>query len=390
MRWSRSLTAGLTAGALALAACGSDDDPDPGAAPTTDPAPPAPVSPSTDPASTAPASPTPTPTATTLTGPVTAGAVTEITTNLDAPWSIAFAADDTALVSQRDAETIVAVAADGTKTEIGTVPGVEGDTEGGLLGLAFDPAAPDRLYVYATTGSTNSVLRTTYRDGSLGEFETLIDDIPASGRHNGGRMTFGPDGMLYIGTGDASDGDNAQDPSSLAGSILRVTPDGAAPPDNPDPDSPVYSYGHRNVQGLAFDDDGRLWASEFGSDEQDELNLIEPGRNYGWPVVEGIADDDRFVDPLAEWRPAEASPSGLAYVAETLFLASLRGERLWRIPLDGASIGEPEVVLDGYGRLRDAVVAPDGSLWVLTNNTDGRNEPREGDDRILRVELVRP
>lgn len=375
---------GAVAGcALLLASCGSDDaDPDAGA-----------TTPTTGTSSTGPTlPPTSAPTPGALTGPVTVGAVTEVTTDLDLPWSIAFTADGTALVSQRDEDTIVAVAPDGGQTDLGEVPGVDGDTEGGLLGLAFEPAVPDRLYVYATTGSTNSVFRTTYRDGALGDFETLIDDIPASDRHNGGRMTFGPDGMVYIGTGDATESGNAQDSTSLAGAILRVTPDGDVPPDNPDPGSPVYSFGHRNVQGLAFDADGRLWASEFGNHEQDELNLIEPGRNYGWPEVEGIAGDDRFVDPLAQWTPAEASPSGLAYVADTLFLASLRGERLWRIPLAGASLaGEPEVVLDGYGRLRDAVLAPDDTLWVLTNNTDeGRTDPRPGDDRILRIELVQP
>lgn len=381
---ARFLITGVTASVIILAACGSDDEnaDDPGVATAT-------ASPTTG-ASPTPETTTPSPADTGLRGPVTVGDVTEITTGLDAPWSIAFAADGTALVSQRDAETIIAVASDGTKAEVGTVPGVEGDTEGGLLGLAFEPATPDRLYVYATTGATNSVMRTTYSDGAFGEFETIIDDIPASSRHNGGRMAFGPDGMLYIGTGDATEAGSAQDLSSVAGSILRITPDGEIPPDNPDPESASFSYGHRNVQGLAFDDDDRLWATEFGTDKYDELNLIEPGQNYGWPEVEGIAGDDRFVDPLAQWTPPEASPSGLAYVADTLFMASLRGERLWRIPLEGADINEPEVVLDGYGRLRDAVVAPDDSLWVLTNNTDGRIEPREGDDRILRLELVEP
>jgi glucose/arabinose dehydrogenase len=265
------------------------------------------------------------------------------------------------------------------------VPGVEGETEGGLLGLAVDPAAPSSLYVYATMGTENHILRTTYTDGVLGAFEPVLTGIPASNRHDGGRLAFGPDGMLYASTGDAGESGNAQDLDVLAGKVLRLTPDGSVPPDNPFGGSLVYSYGHRNVEGLAFDADGRLWASEFGDDTADELNLIQPGANYGWPVVEGIAGDDRFTDPLLEWSPSEASPSGVAYVADTLFLASLRGQRLWQVPVSDGSVGEPAAYLTEYGRLRDAVAAPDGTLWVLTNNTDGRTEPRPGDDRILRV-----
>ncbi len=321
-------------------------------------------------------------------GPVAPAGVEEIATGLDAPWSIAFAADGSALVSERDTSAIVLVTDSGELGEVGAVPGVEGETEGGLLGLAFDPAAPTSLYVYATMGAENHILRTTFADGEFGEFETVLTGIPASNRHDGGRLAFGPDGMLYASTGDAGDGANAQDLGTLAGKILRLTPDGEVPPDNPFDDSLVYSYGHRNVEGLAFDAAGRLWASEFGDSTADELNLIRAGANYGWPAVEGIAGDDRFTDPVLEWSPSEASPSGLAYVADTLFLASLRGQRLWQVPIPDGSAGDPAAYLTEYGRLRDAVAAPDGTLWVLTNNTDGRTDPRPGDDRILRVTLT--
>ncbi len=318
-------------------------------------------------------------------GPVTPSDPQEIVTGLDAPWGIAFIDDSQALVSQRDEATIVRVDDSGQVTEVGEVPGVEGGSEGGLLGITFDPATPSALYVYATMGDENVVLRTSYDGGELGEFETVLDGIPAGERHDGGRMVFGPDGMLYIGTGETGDEDEAQDRESLAGAILRVTPDGGVPGDNPFDGSLVYSYGHRNVQGLAFDDDGQLWASEFGDQDADELNRIQPGENYGWPEVEGSGGDDQFVDPEVEWSPSEASPSGLAYVRDTFFVAALRGERLWQVPMADGEVGEPTAFVEDHGRLRDVVVAPDGSLWVLTNNTDTRGEPDEGDDRILRM-----
>jgi glucose/arabinose dehydrogenase len=290
-------------------------------------------------------------------------------------------------VSQRDEETIVRISDDGGVDVVGDVPGVDGESEGGLLGIAFDPGAQDVLYIYATMGAENQVMRTTYDRESFGEFETVFDDIPAHGFHNGGRLAFGPDGMLYVSTGDAGEPESSQDLDTPAGKILRITPDGEVPEDNPFDGSPVYSYGHRNVQGLAFDDDGRLWATEFGPDTVDELNLIEAGGNYGWPEVDGIAGDDEFIDPVYEWPVEDASPSGLAYASGTLFMASLRGERLWQIPIADDGVDEPSAYVDDYGRLRDAVTAPDGTLWVLTNNTDGRGDPAHGDDRILRLTL---
>nr|WP_184830180.1 PQQ-dependent sugar dehydrogenase [Jiangella mangrovi] len=330
-------------------------------------------------------------------GPVTPSAVEEIVTGLAAPWSIAFVPgeDGQALVTQRDEGTIVLVDAAGTVTPVGAVPGVDGTGEGGLLGLAFDPASPSDLYVYATMGSQNVVQRTTYSSGGvLGEFSVVLDGIPAGTRHDGGRLAFGPDGMLYVSTGESGNPDDAQDLGNLGGKILRIEPSGDVPADNPFDGSPVWTYGHRNVEGLAFDDDGRLWASEFGDRSADEVNLIEAGQNYGWPFVEGIGGAPDYTDPVVEWRPtSEASPSGLAYVRDTLFVAALRGERLWQVPLssDGSgsvSAGSPAEFVTDYGRLRDAVVAPDGTLWVLTNNTDGRGDAREGDDRVLRLTLA--
>jgi glucose/arabinose dehydrogenase len=333
-----------------------------------------------------------------------------IARDLQAPWGIAFLPDGTALVSLRDSGTIVAVDpdadpdADGNIREVGAVPGVAGGgsggflwltpTEGGLLGLAASPDfAEDRLvYAYLTSAGENRVLRMTYDGTSLGEAEVVLDGIEASNIHNGGRIAFGPDGFLYVSTGDASQPALAQDLGSLNGKILRITPDGQPAPGNPFEESPVWSYGHRNVQGLGWDDDGRMYASEFGQDTFDELNLIRPGGNYGWPVVEGIGEGDgaEYVDPLVVWTPAEASPSGITVRGGAVYVAGLRGARLWQVPVADiratGEVGEPRAYFAGdYGRLRSVETAPDGSMWLMTNNTDSRGDPKPGDDRILRV-----
>lgn len=191
--------------------------------------------------------------------------------------------------------------------------------------------------------------------------------------------------MLFVTVGDAGNREDAQDRDSLSGKILRLTPDGNVPADNPFADSPVYSFGHRNPQGLAWDGDGTMYAAEFGQNRWDELNVIEPGRNYGWPLVEGIADDDRFVDPIQQWSPVDASPSGMTVADGSIWIANLRGKRLREVPLDDTSSSRQHLVGE-YSRLRDVVVAPDGSLWVLTNNTDGRGDPGPDDDRVLRLD----
>jgi glucose/arabinose dehydrogenase len=216
----------------------------------------------------------------------------------------------------------------------------------------------------------------------------LLTGIPAGSIHNGGRLAFGPDGMLYVSTGDASTRSRSQDRNSLGGKILRITPDGTPAPGNPFPGSPVWSYGHRNVQGMAWDSRGRMWASEFGQNTWDELNLIRPGTNYGWPVVEGRAGRAGFVDPLAQWPTDKASPSGIAVAAGSVWLAALRGARLWQVPLTATGVGTAKAWFVGeFGRLRTVSLAPDGPLWLVTSNTDGRGSPRAGDDRILKITL---
>jgi len=313
------------------------------------------------------------------------GAPQAVTAGLQAPWSVVFR-DDTALVSERDSGRILELADDGAAREVGTIEGVASGGEAGLLGMAVDDRG--RLYVYSTGNDGNRIERyeLTGSPGSLrlGASETLLDGIPSASFHDGGRIAFGPDGMLYATAGDAGQSSSAQDRDSLAGKILRMTPDGEAPDDNPFPDSLVYSYGHRNPQGLAWAADGTMFATEFGQDTWDELNVITPGGNYGWPNVEGIADDDDFIDPIQQWAPSDASPSGMTAIDGTLFIANLRGEVLRAVPIADPS-RSTEYYAGEYGRIRDVTGTPDGDLWFVTNNTDGRGDPGPGDDRILSV-----
>ena len=309
------------------------------------------------------------------------GAVRPLATGLRAPWGLAFLPDGTALVTERDTARILSVGASGQVTEVQRLAEVRPGGEGGLLGIAVSPSyAQDRwVYVYYTAESDNRIAR--LRLG--GRPEPILTGLPSARIHNGGRIAFGPDRMLYVGTGDAGERGQAQDRAALGGKILRVTPDGQPAPGNPYGDSPVYSYGHRNVQGLAWDGQGRLFAAEFGQNRYDELNLIQPGGNYGWPVVEGPSGDDRFVAPLATWATGDASPSGIAVAGDRVYVACLRGRRLYRVGLDGGSA--QALLVGAYGRLRYVAVAPDGALWVLTSNRDGRGSPARDDDRILRM-----
>ncbi|MEV7542145.1 PQQ-dependent sugar dehydrogenase [Streptomyces sp. NPDC089915] len=317
----------------------------------------------------------------------------EVAKGLDSPWGVAPLPGGDLLVGSRDKGTISRVRTDtGEVTPIGRVPGVAPGGEGGLLGLALSPAfASDRLvYAYFTTESDNRIARMRYDEQrppgqQLGAPDTVLRGIPKGLIHNGGRIAFGPDGMLYAGTGETGNTALAQDRRSLGGKILRMTPDGKPVHGNPEPDSVVYSWGHRNVQGLAWDPDKRLWASEFGQHTWDELNLIVPGGDYGWPAVEGKGGGAGFRDPVAVWKTDEASPSGIAWAEGSIWMAALKGERLWRIPLKGtAEAAAPEAFLTGrYGRLRTVVPLGGDRLLLVTSETDGRGSPQAGDDRIL-------
>lgn len=310
----------------------------------------------------------------------------DLAQDLEAPWSIAFAGD-AVLISDRDSGEILELVDDGTRV-VGTVEGVVARGESGLLGLAARDS--EAVYAYSTAADGNRIQRFPLRfdNGArvLGDPETILSGIPQNSTHDGGRIAFGPDGMLYATTGDAQDRPSAQNPESLGGKILRLTPDGAVPADNPIPGSLVYSLGHRNPQGIAWAEDGTMFAAEFGQDTWDELNVITPGGNYGWPEVEGIAGDPAYIDPVQQWNPDVASPSGIAVAGGTIFVANLRGRMLRSIPVADPTTSTEHFVGE-FGRLRDVVAARDGSLWMLTNNTDGRGQPAPGDDRLLAVPL---
>ncbi|MGO1538482.1 MAG: PQQ-dependent sugar dehydrogenase [Leucobacter sp.] len=307
-----------------------------------------------------------------------------IAEGLEAPWSITFYGE-TPLVSERDSGRILEVDSDGATREVAVIEGVEHGGEGGLLGIAV---REDTLYAYFTAPSENRVERFALGGDAesltLSDGDTIIDGIPAANNHNGGRIAFGPDGMLYVTTGDAGDSQAAQDLGSLAGKILRVTPEGEIPSSNPFAESPVYSYGHRNPQGMTWDENGTMYSSEFGQNTWDELNIIEAGGNYGWPEAEGTSEQEGLIDPVQQWGTSEASPSGITILNHDIYIANLRGERLRRVPLAELE-ASTEYFVGEHGRLRDAVVTPDGSLWILTNNTDGRGTAGPNDDRILRV-----
>ncbi|MFB6549780.1 PQQ-dependent sugar dehydrogenase [Streptomyces sp. NPDC056405] len=382
----RSVTAVLATALLLTAGCSSDDG-DPSGADA-----------SASPSSTAAQSP-PSGSAAEETPPAKGSVevVRTVTTGLESPWGLAPLPGGDLLVSSRDEATVTRVdEKTGEKTELGEVPGVAPAGEGGLLGIALSPDyASDRMvYAYFTSASDNRIVRMRYDEKrpsgeQLGAPDTVFRGIPKGVVHNGGRIAFGPDKMLYAGTGESGDTGLSQDKESLGGKILRMTPDGDPAPGNPFPDSVVYSYGHRNVQGLAWDDEQRLFAAEFGQDTWDELNAIKPGDNYGWPEAEGKGGSG-FHDPLAQWSTDEASPSGIAFAEGSVWMAGLRGERLWRIPLKGTeAAADPQAFLAGeYGRLRTVVPAGGDKLWLMTSNTDGRGDAKEDDDRILELRVT--
>ena len=334
--------------------------------------------------------------------------VETVATGLEAPWALAFIPDGRIFVTER-AGRLRVVTPEGLldPEPLAEIEGVAAEGEGGLLGLAADPDFDGnrRLYLYHSQpgekGGRNRVVRMTDSDGSGTDLQVLLDNLPIGTKHhnaghNGGRLAFGPDGKLYVTTGDAAQPELAQDRGSLAGKILRINTDGSIPADNPFPGSPVYSYGHRNPQGLAWNPGtGQLYATEHGASGNDELNLIEPGNNYGWPEVEG-SEHGPFTAPVAVYGSSIA-PSGATWYASgaippwrnDLLFATLVGTHLHRVGLEADDprriTGQEEVFDDRYGRLRDVQLAPDGELYLLTSNRDGRGDPTDQDDRVLRV-----
>ncbi|MGW3898514.1 PQQ-dependent sugar dehydrogenase [Micromonospora profundi] len=365
-----SLIAGLAV-ALALSACSSGPEP------------------ATNPADRPPG-------AARSSGPVaTLGEPTELVSGLEAPWGLTFLPDRSALVSERITGEIVRIPADGgTAAPVGVVPDVVASSEGGLLGIiASRDFATDRTVFASVSGAReNSIVALRIADDfrSLTLVRVLLDGIQTADRHHGGRIAIGPDGNLWIGTGDAFEPQNAADDATVNGKILRIRPDGSIPDDNPTPDSPIYSSGHRNVQGIAFGPDATPYASELGHRTWDEVNVLKAGRDYGWPESEGV-QGGTGEPPILTLHPDEASPSGVTYAAGSLWIGALGGQRLWQQPVNGGvAVGDPIQHFHGdYGRIRTVETAPDGTLWLITSNTDratwGGTAPRPGDDRILRV-----
>jgi glucose/arabinose dehydrogenase len=377
-RWR--LVLGTLTLALAVSGCASDSaEPIPRVTQPTD-LPSQPTPSETTPGDSAPSQPT---------SSRAPEAIDTLAERLEVPWGVDFLPDGAAVVTERISGRVLRVSSDGRVSSLGAITTAVPQGEAGLLGAAVSPDfATDRtLFFYLTTGSDNRVVKARLEGSRLGATSVVLDGIPAGFIHDGGRIAFGPDGHLYVTTGETGDPELAQDPASLAGKILRITTDGEPAPGNPDPGSPVWSLGHRNVQGLAWDDEDRLWASEFGDSEWDELNLIEKGGNYGWPRVEGTGGGPDFVDPQLVWPVEQASPSGLAYADGHLWMAGLRGQRLWRVRVsaDGRATRPQAYFTEEYGRLRTVATAPDGLLWLTTSNQDGRGTPVPADDRIIRV-----
>jgi glucose/arabinose dehydrogenase len=323
------------------------------------------------------------------------GSPAQVSSGWSIPWDLSWSPDGTfGLVTERDTFRVYRINKDGSgKTQVGTVPNSQTtDGEGGLMGVAFSPtwngSSDQEVFFMHTSGDGNRIAKMSFTGTALSGYTAIVTGIRKNRYHNGGRIRFGPDGYLYATTGDAQQSSLAQDQNSLNGKVLRVTKTGAAAPGNPF-GTRVYSYGHRNPQGLAWDAAGRLWSSELGNSSQDELNLILPGRNYGWPTCEGSCNVSGMTNPKQTWSVSSASPSGLAYANGALFMAALRGERLWRIVLNGENVSSVSSHYNGtYGRLRAVVKVPgENAIWFGTTNADNNGDGGAGSDRFYRSNL---
>lgn len=340
-------------------------------------------------------------TATPTSGPTDLEA-TIIAENLDTPWEIAFLPNNDMLFTERPGRVRLIEESGRLQYEpVLVLRNVIESGEGGLLGIAIHPNFYNPVFSYVYLYYTyfnnrldvlNRVSRFTFKKNRLTNEQVLLDNIPGSTNHNGGRLKFGPDGYLYITTGDAENPSQAQDVNSLAGKILRITTEGDIPADNPFGNA-VYSYGHRNPQGLAWDSQGRLWATEQGRSDPtgfDEVNLIEKGNNYGWPIIQGDEQKDGMVTPVFNsGAKITLAPAGADFAGPQLYFGGLKGEALYEAVIQDKNIkGLKEHFKGTYGRIREVVEGPDGMLYITTSNQDGRGTPSSTDDRIIRVKPI--
>jgi len=300
-----------------------------------------------------------------------------IAQNLNVPWEVVFLTDGEILLTERSGNLLLI-----KKKQKISIESVKSIGEGGLLGIAVHPDFENNRYIYlyytySSNGddTLNRVVRFKFEDDKLINETVLVDAIPGAANHNGGRIKFGPDNFLYITTGDAQNPSLAQDKNSLAGKILRITDEGKVE---------VYSYGHRNPQGLAFDNQGKLWATEHGPQAMDELNLIEKGKNYGWPVIQADEKQEGMVNPIIQSGPDVTwAPAGTVFYEGSIFFGGLRGQSLFQYKVADKTL--KRYFQEEFGRIRAVVLGPDGYLYLTTSNTDGRGNPKEGDDKLIKI-----
>ncbi|WP_238325482.1 PQQ-dependent sugar dehydrogenase [Lunatimonas lonarensis] len=348
--------------------------------------------------------------------PVVEGVKTSVwVENLTIPWSLKFLPNGDALVSQRPGSIVRIPSGTNSKETYLELPEVTHEVDAGLMGMDLHPEFGKNgwiyvMYAYRNVSSelTCKVVRLIHKGNTAVVDKVVLDDIPAYAIHLGGRIAFGPDGMLYIGTGDLANPYIAQDLTSLASKILRITPEGSIPSDNPFPNSPVFSYGHRVVQGFAWDPEtGAFFNSEHGPSGaevegsvryRDEINLVKKGGNHGWPLVVGAPKIPDYQDPIACWNLAAVPPGGMVFHDGDLFVASLGGQSILRLVLDRNNNFEVKKIERWfsyapsrgiYGRFRDITVGPDGHLYAITSNTDGRAPLQLNDDRIIKIEITK-
>lgn len=307
---------------------------------------------------------------------------------LDTPWSIA-RSDDVFYLSERPGKIIKIDGNKKTEQQVDLDKEVSTAAEAGLLGFVLAPDFKDSkeayaYYTYEDNGQFNRIVKLKLENDTWKEDEVLIDKIPSGQYHHGGRLKIGPDDKLYATTGDASDEQNAQDKDTLGGKILRINLDGSKPKDNPISNSYVYSYGHRNPQGIVWTPDGQMYASEHGNQANDEINEIKEGQNYGWPVIEGNEENDNMETPIFTSGSDDTwAPSGIAFKDGIIYSAALRGEGIMKFDVEK---DEMKKVATKYGRIRDVYIVND-DLYFVSNNTDGRGNPSQNDDKMYKVTL---